>query len=94
MKAQKQFQPNDSVVVKRLDGSTASGKVVRQVEDGKYLVYYIFNGYVVSGEFNTALSRITENPSFGDASGIMVVATNPTGTVHTVPLIYGVMNKC
>jgi hypothetical protein len=68
MKAQNQFQTDQRVVVKRLDGSTASGRVVRQVEDGKYLVYYIFNGYVVSGEFHS--SRIT---GFGDAS-FMVVA--------------------
>ena len=52
------FKDNESVVAKRVDGSTHSGKVVNQIEDrpGFYLIAYINNG-ISLGVFHE--SRIT-----------------------------------
>ena len=46
------FEYNDNVIVKRLDGSTHSGKVVNEVKKNRYLVAHLFNGEVVMGIFH------------------------------------------
>ena len=38
------FEYNDNVIVKRLDGSTHSGKVVNEIKTDYYLVAYHFQG--------------------------------------------------
>ena len=56
------FEYNQSVIVKRVDGSSHSGKIVNQVKTDYYLVAYIDVG-VVMGTFHK--SRIT---SFDNAT--------------------------
>lgn len=61
------FKVNESVVVTHDDGGTSSGKVVREVEEDTYLVFFIRNGWE-SGRFSgnqltsfgTALFLVTE----------------------------------
>lgn len=55
------FNVNESVVVKHDDGGTSSGKVIREVEEDTYLVFFIRIGWE-SGEFHS--SQLT---SFGTA---------------------------
>ncbi|MCG9133598.1 hypothetical protein J5I95_18150 [Candidatus Poribacteria bacterium] len=55
------FEVNESVVVKHDDNGTSSGKVIRELGDDRYLVFFIRNGWE-SGEFNA--SQLT---SFGTA---------------------------
>lgn len=56
------FEVNEGVVVKQDDGSTSSGKVIREVSEDTYLVYYIGEGGWQSGKFHS--SQLT---SFGTA---------------------------
>lgn len=56
------FEVNESVVVKHDDGSTASGKVIRDLGDDTYLCFYIGKGGWKSGKFHS--SHLT---SFGTA---------------------------
>ena len=63
------FEYNDNVIVKRLDGSTHSGKVVNEVKKSRYLVAYLFNGEVVMGIFHESQVASFENATF--KSGIL-----------------------
>ena len=62
------FENNESVVIHFPEGATASGKVVNHIEDDKYLVMYIWNGWKQGvfhasqlTSFGTALFLVTES---------------------------------
>ena len=57
------FEYNQSVIVKRVDGSTHSGKVVNEVKADYYLVAYIDVG-VVMGTFHKSRIASFENATF------------------------------
>ena len=63
------FGVNESVVVKHDDGSTSSGKVIREVSEDTYFVFYIGKGGWQSGKFHS--SQLT---SFGTAMFICTEA--------------------
>ena len=44
------FNKNECVVVKRNNGSTHSGRVIKQIDDNHYKVAYIHNGYMSYSE--------------------------------------------
>ena len=62
------FTVGENVVVKHDDGES-SGKVVREVEEDTYLVFYIGNGGWKSGRFHS--SQLT---SFGTAMFLVTEA--------------------
>ena len=68
------FTVGESVVVKHDDGGTSSGKVIREVEEDTYFVFFIRNGWE-SGEFHS--SQLT---SFGTAMFLVVASSEAQQT--------------
>ena len=61
------FEYNDNVIVKRLDGSKHSGKVVNEIKTDYYLVAYL-KGEVVMGTFHKSRIESFNGATFKVAS--------------------------
>ena len=62
------YKYNDNVIVKRLDGSTYSGKVVNEIKTDYYLVAYLFKGEIVMGTFHESRIENFNGATFKVAS--------------------------
>ena len=62
------YKYNDNVIVKRLDGSKHSGKVVNEIKTDYYLVAYILKGEVVMGTFHESRIENFNGATFKVAS--------------------------
>ena len=62
------YKYNDNVIVKRLDGSKYSGKVVNEIKTDSYLVAYLFKGEIVMGTFHESRIENFNGATFKVAS--------------------------
>lgn len=75
----KTFKVGESVVVDFYDGSSASGKVIRQLDDGRYLVLYLWRGW-------TCTEVDAEQLTSFDGSKFMVTAPYDPATRQRITL--------